>query len=722
MSELHTTFHWRATGLSPRDIQLQAAQLQLKLRETVDPYCPHGHNGDSLTPAMRDRLSQLLQRFLDARKNVLSQATLAGQISSHPWAGVTNATLDPAQFSAVGERLTQWQACLVSVSGLLGDLGRFLPAGTDASVPMTELGSLIEALEQLPEPDDDVIWEYLPSLTGERLRQSRNGLDMFLSLGALSIRLAGRLSPWDMFDRSCLNRHQRAVTSLSKHLAAEASLGQVREVLMRTDSFVSDLNRLAPELEALNALIRLPGEAVFTTSCNGLGELEKLLGIISAVPHSFLQWRDPALLQPQFDTALAHLRRDLDALNQRAETLGGLFDLNALPSINQLERIRSALDGGKSSLWLNTRGRAVRQELTKFCHDEDLALAPIVAALPALIEYAISHKALNDHPIYAKHLGRLYQGPDTDVRMAETLRAWYRAVQRSYSGERARLGQCIVTLPDRATLSIRKLRQQHQATIEQALDTYHKLHAVLAEQAPLRDNHSNLLDPAHGIASVARELRQALDALNALATDDQHSIGQLIEDVKAQSRLIDGQTQWEEFRQQHALFQGMEMEIHGSVTSEAMLRKAIATLALADCIQSVPLATLRRVLEQQSRPRLYEQLRKFAATLKKAQRDEETAREAFAELVELDLNAWMQGRPASPGALRTRNQLALQRARHLNDWLNYIATQQQLHSLGLGRLADAIIEGRVSVDQADLVLQAAVMRTLALELNQAKTR
>lgn len=359
MSELHTTFHWRATGLSPRDIQLQAAQLQLKLRETVDPYCPHGHNGDSLTPPMRDRLSQLLQRFLDARKNVLSQATLAGQISSHPWAGVTNATLDPAQFSAVGERLTQWQACLVSVSGLLGDLGRFLPAGTDASVPMTELGSLIEALEQLPEPDDDVIWEYLPSLTGERLRQSRNGLDMFLSLGALSIRLAGRLSPWDMFDRSCLNRHQRAVTSLSKHLAVEASLGQVREVLMRTDSFVSDLNRLAPELEALNALIRLPGEAVFTTSCNGLGELEKLLGIISAVPHSFLQWRDPALLQPQFDTALAHLRRDLDALNQRAETLGGLFDLNALPSINQLERIRSALEGGKSSLWLSTRGRAV---------------------------------------------------------------------------------------------------------------------------------------------------------------------------------------------------------------------------------------------------------------------------------------------------------------------------------------------------------------------------
>lgn len=719
MSELHPTSTWRATGLSPRDIKLQAAQLQLKLRDKVDAYCPQGHNGDTLTAAMRDRLSQLLQRFIQNHDQVLSQLTVSGDLASHPWAGINNAQLDPAQFSQVSERLTEWQASLVAVSGLLADLRHFLPAGADAGLPMTQLGELINALEQLPEPDEDVIWEYLPALSGERLQQSRNGLDMFLSLGALSIRLASRVSPWDMFDTQCLQRHQRGIATLTTHLAPHTTLGQLRDVLLRADTFISDLNRLAPELDKLTAALRLPGDPVFTTSCQGLDELEKLLAAIAAVPHSFLQWRDPALKQAEFDKALSHLHRELQTLNQRAELLRNQFDLNALPSINQLERIRSALDGGKSNLWLNTRGRAVRQELLKFCLDDEIVLADISAQLPSLIEYAISLKALNDHPIYAKHLGRLYQGPDTDVRMAETLRAWYLKVQREYQGERAKLGQCILSLPDRVTLSIRKMRQQHQHTIEDALATYHKLHAILAEQAPLRDNRCNLLDPEHGIASVVRALKQALNTLGDLASDDQRSIGDLAEDVDAQGRLIAGQAQWAQFRKQHALFKGMEMEIHGSVTSEAMLRKAIATLALADAIQSVPLGPLRRVLEQKLRPRLYEQLRKFAGTLKSAQRAEEAARESFSTLVDLDLRAWMQGRTASPGALRTRNQLALQRGRHLGDWLNYLSAQQQMRKLGLAALAEAIVDKRIARNQADLVLQAAIMRVLALEMHQA---
>lgn len=722
MSDFHPTSTWRASGLQPREIQLQAAQLQLKLRDKVDPFCPQGHNGETLTPAMRDRLSQCLQRFVDAHSAALTQVTVSEDLSSHPWAGVTNAMLDPAELSQVTERLTRWQACLIAVSGLLADLRQLLPAGVDASLPMTQLGELIDALEQLPEPDEDVIWEYLPTLTGERLQQSRSGLDMFLSLGAQSIRLANRLSPWDMFDEQCLSRHQRAVTTLKKHLAPNAALGQVRDVLLRADTFSADLNILAPELDNLNALLRLPGEPVFTTSCQGLDELEQLLAAIAAIPHSFLQWRDPALHQPGFDTALEHLRRDLDQLQQRADSLDGLFNLSALPSINQLERLRSSLDGGKSNLWLNTRGRAVRQELVKFCLDDDIPLQQVIAKLPALIEYAISLKALRDHPIYAKHLGRLYQGPDTDLRMAETLRNWYRTIQRDFRDERARLGQCVLALPDRATLSIRKMRQQHQALIEQALDTYHRLHGILADDAPLRDRRCNLLDNNHGIAKVARELRQALDAISDLAVDDQRSIGELIEDVEIQGHLIDGQSRWEQFRQQHALFQGMEMEIHGSVTSEAMLRKAIATLALADCIQKVPLNSLRHVLQRQARPRLYEQLRKFAGTLKSAQREEASAREAFCTLVDLDLHAWMQGRTASPGALRTRNQLALQRGRHLSTWLNYIGAQSQMTSLGLGALASAIMEKRLNGEHANLILQAAMMRVLALEIHQVQNR
>ena len=123
MSELHPTSTWRATGLSPRDIKLQAAQLQLKLRDKVDAYCPQGHNGDTLTAAMRDRLSQLLQRFIQSHDQVLSQLTISGDLASHPWAGINNTQLDPAQFSQVSERLTEWQASLVAVSGLLASAG-----------------------------------------------------------------------------------------------------------------------------------------------------------------------------------------------------------------------------------------------------------------------------------------------------------------------------------------------------------------------------------------------------------------------------------------------------------------------------------------------------------------------------------------------------------------------------------------------------------------------
>ena len=79
----------------------------------------------------------------------------------------------------------------------------------------------------------------------------------------------------------------------------------------------------------------------------------------------------------------------------------------------------------------------------------------------------------------------------------------------------------------------------------------------------------------------------------------------------------------------------------------------------------------------------------------------------------------MQGRTASPGALRTRNQLALQRGRHLGDWLNYLSAQQQMRKLGLAALAEAIVDKRIARNQADLVLQAAIMRVLALEMHQA---
>ncbi len=714
-----TSSTWRATGLKPSDIQLQAAQTQLKLRDKVDAFCPQGHNGDTLTPAMRDRLAALVQRFIDARKRILSQVTESHIEGSHPWAGVTRADIDPAELPLIIEQLTAWQAALVAVSGLLTDLRHFLPAGAEARMPITDLGQLIDALEQLPEPDDDVIWEYLPTLSGQRLQQSRDGLDMFLNLGAMSIRLASRLSPWDMFDRACLARHQQGATTLQTHLAADATLGQLREVLLSADMFTNDLRKLAPELESLNRIFRIAGTAIFSTSCQGLYELEKLLAAIAALPHAYLQWRDPVLAESNFDTALAHLRRDLEELTRRADALQDTFDLTALPSINQLERIRSALDGGKTSLWLNTRGRAIRQELAKFCLDSELPLAQISPRMTELVEYAIANKALCDHPIYAKHLGKLFQGPETDLRMAEALRNWYRNIQSEYCAERAPLGRCIVSLPDTATLTIRKLRQRHQALIEQALDSYRKWHAVLADDAPMRDPQCDLLDPHHGVASVALELRAALDRLRDLAADDSIPVGHLVADVEAQAKLIDGQSQWERFRSQHALFHGMEMEIHGSVTSEAMLRKAISTLSLADCIDSIPLPSLRKVLQRQSKPRLYQQLRKFAGTLRTAQRDESHAREAFSTHVGLNLETWMQGRDASPGALRLRNQLALQRTRHLGAWLSYISTRAQMSQLGLEALAQAISNQSIDASQADQILHAAILRILALEVHQA---
>ena len=719
MPQPYTSSTWRATGLSPGEIQLQAAQSQLKLRDKVDPYCPQGHNGDTLSAEMRDRLGGLVQRFIEARKRVLSQAMIAGDSDSHPWAGITKSDINPAELTQIIERLTAWQAALVAVSGLLTDLRHFLPAGADASMPIAELGPLIEALELLPEPDDDVIWEYLPSLSGARLQQSRGGLDMFLNLGALSIRLANRLSPWDMFDQDCLSRHQKGVRTLQTHLAAEATLGQLRDVLLSADMFSNDLRKLQPELASLNHIFRMAGTDVFATSCRGLYELDTLLETIAALPHAYLQWRDPAIADANFDTALSHLRRDIEDLNRRADALQETFDLSALPSVNQLERIRTALDGGKSSLWLNTRGRAIRQELARFCLDSELPLQQISPRMTELVEYAIAHKALCDHPIYAKHLGKLFQGPQTDLRMAEALGKWYRAIQEEYSGQRAPLGKCILTLPDTATLSIRKLRQRHQQLIEQALDTYRKWQAVLADDAPMHDPQCDLLTPDHGVASVARDLREALDRLRDLATDDKLTVGHLCTDVQAQAELINGQAKWERFRNEHALFKGMEMEIHGSVTSEAMLRKAISTLTLADCIDSIPLPSLRKVLQRQSRPRLYQQLRKFAGTLKKAQRDEHKAREAFSNQVGLDLEIWMQGREPSPGALRTRNQLALQRTRHLGAWLSYISVRAQMTQLGLEALAQAISEQRIDESLADQILHAAILRVLALEINSS---
>ncbi len=678
---------------------------------------PQGLKAGELTRDKMQLMESCLQQFIASLAAVEKQIPGGGDLDFHPWYGVRKAEEDPINIGYLPAALELWQKSLVELGRCLFGFANSNKTPAITLLEMNQLNELARELAQLPALDGKEIWEYLGGLKGERLGQAQTWLDKFEELLALEKQLEGHVLPWELMDLDAAHRHVKAGLLLSQHLKPELRIIDVIDTLRPCKDLLTQLKAAEPVFTCLREAFGSTGEAFFSLSAGGLAEIVKLQELIALLPSKYWRLRDPCVDSEAFEDALKQLRDAVESLEPARSALEPVFLLDHVPPLDAVRELQATLLRTANLGMVSREWRNARNALAELAATPNVSLNTLTEKLPDLIRYLSARQALLDNQELREALGPIFQGADTDLHAAASIRAWYIAIRREYGagfGPRVALGDCITSMSRELADSIRQMTRHHAVPLTRTWEQVRAIQAIAAEDHPLAGPDGPLLDAQTGLAGFAAAIEKALAMLPSLTEDQRVQVSQLHQRIDAHRSLNRGYAKWQRFRSENELFTALALDID-SVSGASELSKARSTLNLAETLAKLSAPEIARAILQNRSPAHYKGVQDFGRRLLQLLETERRHRDAFVDLGDLEVDAWFP-RNRSIKALHTRNKLALLQEELLADWVSFRHAWQEMHALGLDALTEALARKELPADQAPAALKQGIQDLLASEV------
>lgn len=714
---------WKRTGRSAHEIFVGATRYRSEVGAHPESLHPKGYDGDACTPTAQRANEDQVAAYQEVHKAVAEQLGADTPLQTHPWFGVRNGDLQFFDVDRVVAGLETWQTDLNALRQKREALSHTIGCSADAiSQSLEELRVMHSELAGLPVPAGNELLDRLPVLRGDALKAAKAYQLLFESIQKQCDALAKQVGPEVLEDLSQVTSFLDGSARLKKLVGNDVELGRLAEALNRLAALLDQFAQLAEPFAGVSAALGSVVTQNLTPSEAGLRAFGTIVGFIASLNPAHWKLRNDALDNDALDNLLPRLRDDLAELCTLRDSLTGVFAVEKLPDEATLRDLGSRLDAGGLFGWFKRDWREAKAALRDYAARPTVKLPQLREHLDKAAAFARDFAKLEHASGYREALDDLWHGLDTDASALIEVRGWYKRVRSEYGvgfGAQVAVGDAVLAFDSNLGKAIRSLAERGiQRQLDDLLDDLMSLREVFSPVSELRAADRLLVGDGGVLANLKAEVESAIKACGSIVSDDTISMSDVAERIEALAYLKRDIEKWNKADLDNRLFGGrLALSAGPGKDNTASLDSLRNTLKVAAQIEShLQHDALGAFIHANPTFESFETLAIHASTLHTALEAETRSRAAFGELVRLDEPAWLNQSGDNLDALASRNLRALDAPEMLPNWLDYVRIREQLESLGLQTIADAVEQAGIGIDQAGVAYKAGVFDLLAREI------
>ncbi|MBT5231916.1 MAG: DUF4011 domain-containing protein, partial [Methylococcales bacterium] len=701
---------WYETGDTVYDVLMAAARYRLNLTISPMDLHPVGFDQAAFNPAAKKILADAVKLYQAVTDALYEQLDDDFKVSSHPWYGVGNRTLQLFDHELVGRKLKGWQnqlAVLKQAAPELNNSTKGLVSVHSVSGFKRYLADLIH----LPELNGSESVARLPALSADVIVHVSQYLSDFSHLQGLHQAILKTVKPEYLDQLDQLTELASASEVLKAYVGDPArSLLALHDDIQLLSTAIKQVDALAPVMLPVSESVGDDLNVLLHPSRSGLSAFKQLLMLVDGVPGHLWGYRDDCFDRVELDELLPVLADKLAELKPQYEVLSNQFDLTQLPMVPVLQRWQNVLANAGFFKWFDGEWREARKQVLQLSIFPGAGLSTIISQLPDLIVYAQTQSDFDQDRRYQVHLQAYFKGLDTDIESLKIMRQWYAGVRAVYGqgfGARVAAGNALIALPNEVIVGLQSLIQQ--GTLQQLIECDLTLTKLEGQVTVLTDQDKDLTGE-HGLSDNLAIFSHA-SALCESFLVDSVTVDQLDTEIQALNQLSETQHQW----QQLTLPEWVRSEwpLSLSEAQDEVFKAACHTVDLAKVVAELETVALTEAILAQSTAEYIQGINAFLPTLTGMLEEYDRAEQAFAALAEVDLVQWMAVSGDDVDTLSTRNEQALSRMAWLDQWVNYIRQRFELSEAGLDPLLAVIEQHQLDVTDIESAFYLGVYDAMA---------
>ena len=716
---------WRSTGLSIHQLLMGATRFREELGINPVNVHPEGFDGGMFTGEIQRKSLDMVRTLGDMHRQVAAQIGEGAALPDHPWFGVGNRDLQLFDTDRVVRPLQGWQEALETLDDLSQQATDLLGAGGGHPLARCDqVRSLIDDLSALPALQGDEVLSALPQLQGDALSRLAQQLHLAREIRQVRAELRDSVCPGVLEQVERQERLQTAWAELcALGLDVDLRIDQLAGHLQAVEQLGERLKQVAePMVEVSVRLGRSFSERVRPTE-EGLAEFREFIELTSRIRPALLGMRSEIFDDDALDELLPALKTELDAVATAQAELEPLFALDRLPPVSELDEIRRALARTGPLRWFNGMYRGARSRIKQLAAGPGIRARDLVDRAARLHVFAAQRKGIEENTRYRQALGSHFLGTATAADDLIELRSWYQAVRQGFGvgfGPRVPLGDTLLRLDSTLVRGIQSLVQQgFLERVDDVLARFKDIRGVFVRDASILQRDVPLIGPEAPTGSLEHRLRQSLEAIrDGLLADSETRLEALHAAVVRLEKLRTLTEAWSPGMIDASWFEG---QIDWSAAPEHFSEDALAglehTAALARVLdQGIGTDLLRSAIYRHLDPAFFDRLSTLHTRMRAGWQEHLERRDAFAEVTELDREAWERGSDGTLGWLQSRNRRALEHAPSLASWVDYVRVRHQCELAGFRGLAKVLEAGALQPQEVEKGYRLGIYDLLAREI------
>ncbi|MEP4076992.1 DUF4011 domain-containing protein [Haloferula sp.] len=429
---------WKQTGLTVGEVLVRCARYLAELKGDWADLRIEGMKGDSWTPGAHQETLVEFEAYGEQLERIASELGDGRGLEQHPWRAVQAKDLDGSSILQIMELLRKWENALAQLCEALSAFpGGEGILGVDDNAE--EIQRISAAITTMPPEDGMEDWKHLGEIFGGGLDE----LDAVLSkVDELSQRCAslGSLSLPEVIASEDLSDLKVSIGALiGSGVDSTTRLDLLGEFRRTVDEALALVNRWAERYSEFHDYAEgkippfLNPEGL---SLDGMGQLEDVIEMNQHLSAGDLEFRNAELLPLK-------LKEDADILRNRIKVLRGernsqeeVFDLKAVKEGLDLAKLKKVLsETSFVKRLIRSDYRAAKKAVRATMHDPKGSWDPntISSMLGELDAFLKLERDFGAEEKWAKALGLVFNGIDTDVERFDRLVLWHSELETRFS-------------------------------------------------------------------------------------------------------------------------------------------------------------------------------------------------------------------------------------------------------------------------------------------------
>jgi very-short-patch-repair endonuclease len=716
---------WKLTEKTPSEIFMGAVRFRNETTFDVSLLHLEKHNGDSLTPAFLREMVDLVQTYKKVYQSVVDRLPDDTKtITTHPWFGVQNRSIQLIDRDKILSALGRWQQSLNDLEESGEDAAETLQiASSEMFSSIQDLQKLSLQINSLPETTGRENFPSLVKLTGVDLKRAKDYLVLYLDLKAKVVDLSSKLNSEILEDLSEAQHWVSLIEELHKSVIDDISVVSLEAGLRDLQKAKDALEHQNKAREHFASQYQGGDQEVLAETLDGFKNFLMMLQSVAAFDPTLTRMQDSRFDNEELDELLPVLDQvTADLRSQRAD-LEYYFDLSQVPDHSIVRTHFVSLKNAGAFKVFSSDWRKTRKSVKRYLRNSKEQASKVTQVLPRLVDYLRELEELKKEEKYERALGEFFKSIDTDLDQLIAIRDWYRQVRKKFGigvGPTVELGAFILSMPEELVRTARALTEQDvSGKLNAALSTIKDLGAVFSAIKTLEERSVSALNGPGSIQEVLDTTESRLSKLRPLFYDLSTPIS--FYRTLAQD-LLEYQTSSEEWNRSvvdKELFDGiLKLSLDHYEDDAASLEVLTTTLGLAEAIDAISSSSLSAAINLSPEHSFFQRLSRMGREVGKRVDQVGETEEQFAQIVDLDRNVW-SGRSLREQPLEiimSRNQRALSDVEALSTWLEYLRCRADLNDQGLETLVDHIETEALSINEIEDAHQAGIFDQLSREI------